>query len=161
MKRFLKEFRVELIAVLVVLFGFFLLIEQFDIRVTIFRFASQLIGQIKSVAETIYKVVINYSQVLTLSDAIGWVIILGASFFFFYRARYRFLLSVYLPAKKCPNCEGSLRNIHRTSWDVFFQRILFTNFRRYSCPNEECQWSSIAINKLPGSKRSRIKTKVS
>ena len=62
MKRFLKEFRVELIAVLVVLFGFFLLIEQFDIRVTIFRFASQLIGQIKSVAETIYKVVINYQQ---------------------------------------------------------------------------------------------------
>ncbi len=153
MKKLLKEYRVELIALLVVLFGFFLLVEQLDIRVTVFRFISQAYNQIRAAGINIYSVVSNYAKAITLSDAIGWVIIIGASFFFFHRARYRFLLSIYIPDRTCPICGEAVRRVHRTSWDKFLQRVLFSKFLRYACRNEECRWSSIALSRHPGGKR--------
>jgi hypothetical protein len=69
----------------------------------------------------------------TLSDLLGWVLVLVALTFIAWRSRYHFIHSEYWKAVNCPKCGSALHRIHRTSWDRFLPHGCPA--RRYRCKN--------------------------
>jgi signal transduction histidine kinase len=139
MKKILKEFRVEIIALLVALLGVFLLVERLEIRASVIRFLQTLFTQLRVGQERI----LTYITSFTVSDFIGWILILLTSAFVVWRARYRFLTSRFWRIEDCPRCGNTLHRIHRTRFDRFLTWILLPHSRRYRCNNDECHWSGL------------------
>jgi hypothetical protein len=143
MRKFLKEFRVELIALLVVLLGVFLLIEQFDIRITVYQFLEQLVISINQFIQFSKERLWAYFRSFTLSDLLGWILIIGTLIFVAWRARYRFLRSDYWRSRTCPKCGSSLERIPRKRVHHILSKTLLFQGRRYKCSNPECNWTGM------------------
>ena len=93
MRKFLRENRVELIALLVILFGIFLLIEPFEIRESLWKGLRWLSDTLTWLADVGARQVIGYFKSFTISDLLGWILLISASIFFAWRIRVRFLHS--------------------------------------------------------------------
>ena len=143
MRRFLKEYRVELIALLVALLGIFLLVEQFDIRVSIYKTLGWLVTSLNQFVQISWERMLGYFSSFTLSDLIGWILIIGTLVFVAWRARYRFLRSGYWRSTTCPKCGSSLERIHRKRFHHLLSKTLLPHGRRYGCTNTECNWTGM------------------
>lgn len=143
MKKFLRKYRVELIALVVILLGVFLLVEQWDIRVTVMRTTIQTIDSLKPLLKAVSERLVGYILSMTLSDLIGWVLIIATLFFILWRIRYRYTHSERLKAMACPRCKGGLVRVHRTFFDRVLGWIFLPGSRRYRCSNSDCGWSGL------------------
>ena len=128
---------------MVAFLGIFLLVEQFSIRETLLlvfqNFILYLGGSAQRATESARNMITRFS----LSDLLGWVLVLLALTFIAWRSRYHFIHSEYWKAVNCPKCGSALHRIHRTSWDRFLSRTLLPGARRYRCKNPECGWSGL------------------
>ncbi len=143
MKNFLKEYRVEIFALLFVLVGVFLVIEKMDIRGTILQVILQTGVSAKTFLQSALKVVSGYITSFTLSDLIGWILIIATGVFVLWRFRYRFSRSERWRATVCPRCGGPIHRIHRTSLDRILSKTFLPHVYRYQCENSECDWSGL------------------
>ena len=143
LKKFLKEYRVELIAILVVLVGIFLLVGQFDIRLSIVRLLQRVAGFLIVQGRLFGGWLVAYFATFTLSDLLGWLFIGVAGAFFVWRTRYRFLHSPRWMADTCHRCGSSLQRVHRTRLDRLLGKTLLPHSRRYQCTNTACGWSGL------------------
>ena len=143
MKKFLKEYWIEISALLILSLGVFLLIERMEIRSTIWRAILGAKILIQSEAESFVKGMIVFVGNFTLSDAIGTMFIILAVIFALWRIRYRFLHSDRWLATTCPKCGGELHRIHRSKFDHILSRTLLPKSHRYECANPECNWSGL------------------
>ncbi len=143
MKRILREYRVELIALAFVLLGWFLLVEQIRIRAIIFGTLRRAFGAMARVADHIIEVLVYEATHITLSDAIGLILIGLAFVILVWRVGYRLRRSPDLTALACPVCGGELRRVRRT----FLDRVIsqFVPVRRYSCKNPDCRWTGLRV----------------
>jgi hypothetical protein len=138
-KKIIREYRFELLAVLLAVLGVFLLLEQFQIRITVANAFRWLVNLL----ETALASLSAYLSKFTLSDMIGWILILGTSVLILWRVRYRFLHSENWRATVCPRCEGELERVHRTAFDRLVEKLFLPRARRYRCSNAKCNWSGL------------------
>jgi hypothetical protein len=143
MKKFLREYRVELLALLLALLGIFLLIEQFEIRATLRSWASALSGGLWQGLNALIDSLLVYFKAFTLSDLMGWLLVTGATVFVFWRARLRFVSSTYWQSKICLRCGSSVMRVHRRSLDRLLSGTFLPDARRYRCSNTACGWSGL------------------
>ena len=143
MKKYIREYRTEIVAVLVALFGVFLLVEQFEIRETMLEVYIRLADSLKRLALTTQEKLVAYITNFTPSDFLGWVLIIVTSVFILWRMRYRFLNSDYWKVDQCPKCGGELNRIHRSLLDRVLSWIIMPHARRYLCADSNCNWSGL------------------
>jgi hypothetical protein len=143
LKKFLKEYRIEAIAVLLALVGVFLLVEQLEIRATLRKILTDSTGWIANLARTLLDGVYNYILGFSLSDLVGWVLIFSAAAFIIWRFRYHYLRSARWRSNTCPRCGSSLHRIRRSNLDRLLTKIFLPHAGRYLCANSTCRWSGL------------------
>jgi hypothetical protein len=140
---FWGEWRVEIFTVLVVALGVFLLVERMQIRETLLRWVQQGFQFLKGLGGGIGRGLVDFLQNTTLSDLTGYVLLLLASVFVFWRVRWRLLTTPRIAGRDCPHCGGVLIRIHRRPIDRLMS--LYVPVARYRCRNHECGWQGLRV----------------
>ncbi len=143
MKKFLKEYRIELIALALALLGVFLLVERLEIRASIRRGLTWLADSSVEFLGLIRTRLQEWITSFTPSDLLGWSLLVGMLILIIWRVRYRFLRSSYWKIKTCPRCDSELLRIHRTRVQRLLAKSILPHARRYRCSNEDCGWSGL------------------
>lgn len=146
MNKLLKEYRVELIALVCALLGVFLLVEQLEIRATIIRATRGILTRVGQIADRIIGVLVYEATHITVSDAMGLVLIGVAFVVLVWRMRYRLRRSPNYAGATCPLCGGSLHRTRRTLLDHLIDR--FAPVQRYRCENPQCGWAGLRVKPL-------------
>jgi len=146
MKKLWRDYHVELIALAFALLGVFLLVEQFQIRATILQALMWLVGGLEQIANRVIEVLVYEATHITLSDALGLVLIALAFVVLVWRVRYRLRRSPNLTGTVCPVCGGPLHRIRRTPLDYVIDR--FVPVRRYRCKDPACGWTGLRVKPL-------------
>jgi len=143
LRRFLQAYSFELVLLFVVVLAIFLLVERMNIRATLtrgllvgVRAALHWIGHIDDAVR-------GFLASLTLSNAIGYILLLGAVVAVLLRLRWRLMHNHALTTIQCPQCNGDLRQVHRRP----AERLVgwFVPLRRYRCYNRDCRWEGVRI----------------
>jgi hypothetical protein len=143
LRRFLQTYTFEIVLLLVVALAVFLLAERMNIRATLAgwlliaaRAALHWIGHLDDVIR-------GFIAGLTLSNAVGYVLLLGAVMAVLLRLRWWLMHSPKLTTIRCPQCNGDLRQVHRR----LSERLVgwYVPLRRYRCYNRECRWQGVRI----------------
>lgn len=135
---FWRRYRFEILWALAVALGIFLLLERFNIRATFMRWLRIAAAFLLQGAGRLGDAVIRFLTRTTLSNAIAYVLILGAMAALVLRVRWRLQNSPRLTALKCPRCGGDIHRVHRTTTDHLIS--VFVPVRRYRCANRDCRW---------------------
>jgi hypothetical protein len=144
MKKVVKEYRIEFSALLVFLLGIFLVLEQLEIRKTAKIWLASILASLRNwVVGSTFTSLKTYFKTFSLSDLLGWGLILLTIGFIIWRVRYRFLKSPHWTGTVCPECGGVLHRVHRTSWDKVVSKLFLPHARRYRCFTPGCGWSGL------------------
>lgn len=143
MKKLLKEYRIEAIAVLLALLGVFLLVEQFEIRATLRLFLENSTGWLANLVRALLDGLASYILSFTLSDLVGLLLVISASLFIIWRFRYHYIRSERWLSEGCPRCGSHLHRIHRTKLDHLLTKSLLPHAGRYLCSNSSCRWTGL------------------
>jgi hypothetical protein len=139
------KYSVELGLGLAILVAIFLLVEPWDIRVTIFGWARSAFEALSGFLGGTASRVSNWARGLTLSDATAFVILFGVMLIALWRVRWRIIRNERFWSDSCPQCARSeLHRIHRR----LFGRVLgILGFpvARYRCSH--CRWRGLRIRK--------------
>jgi hypothetical protein len=128
---------------LLALVGVFLLVEQFEIRKSVYAFVAQILDFLPVFLKTMEAKIVGYITSFSLSDLIGWILIVLTSVFIVWRVRYRFTHSDHWSATECPRCGDELHRVHRNLTDRILGRTFLPHARRYRCANSECNWTGL------------------
>ena len=134
---------VEITVVLVVALGLFLLLERMSIRSTLFQWATLGGQNALYVLGRVGDAIAHSVARLTLSNAIGLVLVVVAVIALILRIRWRLVRSASQTALRCPRCGGGVHRVHRRRGDRIVS--LFVPVRRYRCSNKECRWCGIRV----------------
>jgi hypothetical protein len=143
MKQFLREYRIELVAVLMALLGIFLLVERMQIRVTILRIILLAWRTLSGTVGAVVREVIYRILHITVSDLIGLVLLVLSIVIVLWRVRMRVLQR--LTGSACPVCGGELRRSRRDWMDRLLSLLL--PVAPYRCRNEECRWEGLRVRR--------------
>jgi hypothetical protein len=141
MKQFIREYRIELIAALMALLGIFLLVEQMEIRVTIFRVMRLVWRTVGGAVGGAVRTVIYRFLHIRPSDLIGLVLILLSIAIVLWRVRVRLIQR--MTGSTCPICGGDLRRSRRGRLDRLVSLLLPVH--PYRCRNRECHWKGFRV----------------
>ncbi len=140
MKKFLKEYWIEVIGAVVILLGAFLIaIEPQNLRGGLQKAG----GFFKAVFHEIAALVGRSANHMNAYDIFGGILVILAVAFIVWRVRYRFETSPRFGRVTCPKCSAALERVHRTWWDRLMGRSLFPHSRRFRCSNPDCGWTSL------------------
>jgi hypothetical protein len=142
-RRILREYWLEFVALGIVGSGVFLVVKEFSIREALRLAYHNTLSFLGSRAQSASSSVQSFFAHFSTSDLLGGVLVLAGLVFIIWRGRYHFYRSEYWKAVDCPKCGSALHRIHRTSWDRFLSRILLRGARRYQCKNPDCGWSGL------------------
>ena len=141
-KTFYRKNNFELFVLGLLLLGFFLLWERWEIKLIILNFITKAartsVNLIRDIAVRIGTVI---SKVET-SDLIGITLILIALILIMNRTRLRIIQS-HPSLSSCSLCEGGLRQTHRKMKHKLLEILLFCKVKRYSC--RKCSFDGIAM----------------
>lgn len=143
MKKNIKEYKVEIIASLVILFGLFLIFERMEIRETLMGLLNKGLDVILNVANSIFGWITGIYTGFTLSDALGILLVISMSILVIWRIRYRFEHSEMWLAVTCPRCGSEIMRIHRSPFDKLLGWIFLPHARRYACTKKDCDWKGL------------------
>lgn len=144
MRRIWRNYRFEIVLAVLILLGFFLLVERFNIRQTVWLWLSAAgRGVINGIAGAITGL-FDFLANRTASDLTGLGLIVVAAGLLIWRTRWRIIRSPAWSDKACPRCGQELHRIHRAPGD----RLIgwFLPVRRYLCKNPDCGWTGLRIN---------------
>lgn len=145
MLRFWRSYRFELILLVAVALGLFLLLERMSLRASLaaaFRgFVGRLLGRFQTLDAELAAVLAR----LSISDVAGFVLIAGAAVAILLRTRWRLLNDPKLTAPTCPKCGGPVHRIHRTRLDHLISA--YVPVRRYRCHSDACRWQGLRVGK--------------
>ena len=146
--QFLRNSRVELLWLLIGAIGLFLLLEQANLRSSLTSWAGQEAHRLLQRATSLDDQIGAFLAQVSLSDLLGFVLVLIALAAILLRVRWRLLNTPSLAQLKCPRCDGSLYRIHRTGIDRLIS--LYVPVRRYRCRADGCRWSGLRIGRGHG-----------
>jgi hypothetical protein len=142
-RKILREYRAEIAIVLLILMGIFLLVERMELQSMITKGFLVLQSSLKNLLALIKIGVQFYIFSLSLSDLIGWILLILGIAIAIWMVRYRFTHSPTLLASGCPKCGSELHRVHRKYFDRFLSRTLLPHARRYRCANPDCRWTGL------------------
>lgn len=143
MKKLLKEYRIEAIAVLIGSLGVFLLVEQFEIRATLRLFLENSAGWLANLVRALLDSLASYILSFTLSDLVGLLLVIAATLFIIWRFRYHYIRSERWLTEACPRCGSPLHHIRRTKLDRLLTKALLPHGGRFLCSNSSCRWTGL------------------
>lgn len=140
---FLRQYRFEIIWLIVVALGVFLVFERMDIRQSALRWLRTTAAVLLHGVGRLDNVVADFLARTTVSDAIGFVLILGALVAITLRTRWRLRHNPQYITLKCPRCGSDIHRVHRTRLDHLISA--FVPVRRYRCAKRECGWKGLRV----------------
>jgi hypothetical protein len=140
-----SEWRVELFIACLVAVAVFLLVERMQIRQTVLGWLHQGLQALRNFGGGILRGSVDFVQSTTLSDLIGYALLLTALIFVGWRARWRLMTAPRFTERQCPRCSGDLQRIHRHRLDRLVS--VFVPVGRYRCRNRDCLWQGLRIRK--------------
>jgi predicted RNA-binding Zn-ribbon protein involved in translation (DUF1610 family) len=147
MRKFLKNYWVEMIVLLAVLVALFMLVGNFELVRAASRGLNSTLNQVNRTFVTATNQLIDKILGFSLFDLLGVAIIVGASFLLYNRARYRYRTNPNNTATVCPRCGSQIKRIHRSSFDRLLSKTFKPNARRYSCVNSACGWDGLRVKR--------------
>ncbi len=142
---FWSEWRFELVVVLAILVGLFLLVEQVQLRELVADWWAAGLEGLKTAGSGFLRRVGNFLQGLTFSDVIGGTLLIAALVLLFLRGRWRLMTMERFTARVCPKCGGRLHRVHRRPIDRLVNVIV--PVVRYRCRNPECGWRGLRVKR--------------
>lgn len=143
-QRLWREFTVEIVALILAGLGIFLLVERMQIRVTFLCFLRSMQAVLARAGSAILRSFTYEVTHVTLSDAIGVIIIALAICLIIWRSRWRIVHSEYLSQRVCPECGSRLHRVHRRTHDRLV--TWFLPLHRYRCANHTCHWTGLRLS---------------
>lgn len=139
--RALRSWWPEIIIGLLILLAIFLLVEQMNIRESLYSGLMRLLDGLSTLGQNLAEGAATFIRGTTLSDMTAYLLILVVLGLVLWRTRQRVLAHPGFTDLKCPECGGDLHRIHRHWYDRLIN--LLVPVRRYRCRNRECQWSGL------------------
>jgi predicted RNA-binding Zn-ribbon protein involved in translation (DUF1610 family) len=146
---FFRRFRIELVALFLFALGVFLLLEQLEIKETIFRGVVTAFKAITNAFVTLVDLFKETILAFEVSDILGFILIIIAILIIFYRARVQ-MIAHYAELAECPECGGDLLHVHRLPAQRFLGWLFRIKVRRYRC--KKC--GNFSLKMRPGYHRS-------
>jgi hypothetical protein len=142
-QRFWRQYRFEIVWVVVVALGIFLVMEKLSLRHTLLLWGRQALAWLGDAAGRSDSGVVGAIRHATPADIAGSILILGALVILFVRLRRQLTQAPLLRAGICPRCGGGLHRVHRHAWD----RVVswYVPVRRYRCANPTCRWENLRV----------------
>ena len=155
----MSQYRFEIIWLAVVALGVFLLFEHMNIRRNVLQWLGTAAAAVLHGFGHLDEAAAAFLARTTLSDAIGYVLILGALTALLLRVRWRLMRSPRTTALRCPKCSGEIHRVHRSRMDHAIS--LFIPVQRHRCTNRECRWQGLRVvtsKHLPASRSTAART---
>jgi hypothetical protein len=153
-RRFLRAYRFEIIWLAIVALGAFLVLEQMNIRGTLLGWARMAAAATLHGAGHLQKGIGAFLARTTLSDAVGFLLILSAMVAILWRIRWRLTHSPALTTLRCPKCSGGIHRVHRHRLDRLIN--LYVPVHRYRCTNDTCRWCGLRVTLSHGTSPATI-----
>jgi hypothetical protein len=141
MRRFLREWRIEIIMVAAVLLGIALVLERVQIRTILRQGLETVVQGLGTFAGTLADRIIPN----TLSDALGIGLIVTVLILARWRLRWRLLNSPELSGSRCPQCGSRMHRIHRKPADKVISGLIVP-VRRFECSSKDCRWTGLRVD---------------
>lgn len=140
---FLRANLVEIIAPVAVALGLLLLLEQMNLRSTFVHWATIGVQRALYTLGYVDNAVADLIASLSLSRALGLVLMFAAVVAIGFRVRWRMVRTLSMTILRCPCYNASTRLVHRR-WG---ERVMswFVPVRRYRCSNRERHWGGIRV----------------
>jgi hypothetical protein len=138
-----QHYKFELIWLAIVAVGLFLIIEEMNIRETLFRWLRSAAAALFQGSTQLSRQVGQTLQRLTTSDLLGYLLVIAAAVALVWRVRWRFRHSEAFTALRCPRCGGNIHRKHRNIGDRLIS--IAVPVRRYRCVNSECRWRGLRV----------------
>ena len=143
MKKALKEYRVEVFALVIAVLGLLMVLQRHRIEPFLRTAYSQGFATARQLNESLRVAFPQFVASLTPMTVAGVIIVIGMVAFVVWRIRYRFFNSERFKATVCPVCGSEIHRIHRTVIDRFLSWTLLPFARRYGCENPDCNWTGL------------------
>ena len=143
-RRFMRRFGFEIIWLVVVVIGVFLLLEQMNIRDTLISGSQNTMAGLAKGGSQLGTTVADRLESFSLSDAIGIILVLGALLALALRIRWQLLRAVSLSRLKCPRCGAEIHRVHRRRLDRLVS--YYVPVKRYRCFSSQCRWSGLRVD---------------
>ncbi len=144
-----RKYGVELAGLVVVGVGLFLVLERMTLRETLSTWfrdtARSLMGRFQQAGSAFDA----FLDQVSVSDVVGFTLIVGALAAILLRIRWRLLNNPKLTAVVCPKCGGVIHRAHRTKTDHVV--AAFVPVRRYRCASISCGWRGLRVGEQHGS----------
>ena len=148
MRKFIREYWVELVGLLAVLLAIVLLLNKdkiWAIRLAGKGFLSSISQWFNSLLDGAF----GYLGRISAAELLAWLLIISGAVFILYRMRRRYLKSDHWQVTICPKCSSKLHRVHRTRLDRLLGPIFLPNAARYRCSNSSCRWSGLRQGRTP------------
>jgi hypothetical protein len=142
-RSFLGANLVEILGVIAIALGAFLVLERMSIRATLLRWGMLSGASVLHALGHVNESVGNLVARLQFSDVVGLAFIAVALIVIALRARWRLERSPSLTTLQCPRCGGGIYRIHRRFLDRLVSNMV--PVRRYRCFDAECRWSGLRV----------------
>ena len=141
-KSLYRKYNFELIVLGLLLLGFFLLWERWQIKSIVFGFITKAVRtSVNLIRDISIRIGAVISKVET-SDLIGMILILIAVILILNRTRLR-IINSHPSLSYCFKCKGDLRRTHRKMKHKLLEILLFCKVKCYSC--RKCSLDGIEI----------------
>jgi hypothetical protein len=151
LRRFLRSYRFEIIWLAIIVLGIFLIFEQLNIRRSFVAWLGEVAAVIQNGVGGLGGAASASLAQATLSDTIGYMLILVASVAIALRVRWRLMRNPALTVLRCPQCAGTIHRVHRRAIDRVIS--LYVPVRRYRCANNQCRWHGLRVGTGHGASR--------
>ena len=141
----IKKYNFELLIVILIFLGLFLLMEDFELKKFIKNFSIQIYESIKYIFFLFLNSIFEYILKIESSDIIGLILIFSAIMLMFLRWRNN-LIYQYSSSEFCFNCKGKLQRIKRKFRVKIFAFCIRLKVKKYQCKN--CKLHSYKITSL-------------
>jgi len=151
---FLKKYWVEILIVVGLILGVFLLFEQMNIRASLVGLLNAVTGAGLNAIVSLFNNLVGLRSRLGLSELIAIPMLIGVLLLLIWRIRWRLRNTPALvDDTHCPRCGGGLQRVHRRSSDRAIS--IFVSVRRYRCTNRDCGWSGRRVSTSSGHGRGK------
>jgi hypothetical protein len=150
---FLKTYWVEILIVVGLILGVFLLFEQINIRGTLLGWAVAAGNFGLNLVTRFINGLMGLRSRLGLSELIAIPMLIGVVILLIWRIRWRLRNTPALVDAHCPQCGGGLQRVHRQFADRAVS--IFVPVRRYRCTNRDCGWSGMRVSTHSGRGRAK------
>lgn len=140
---FLREYWIEILIVIGLALGIFLMFERIQIRVTLLRWLKAAIQTGMTAITRLDDAAISFFSTLGLSELISIPLLAFVFLAIVWRVRWRLQHNPALTDLHCPRCGGAIHRVHRKTLDHLAS--IFVPVRRYHCANRACGWSGLRV----------------